>query len=150
MAIYNNGFPMGYPQYYNPYQQQQFNQMQQAQQSMNNNGNGIKWVQGEAGVKSAYVKPGESDLFMDSEENCFYIKSVDASGMPLPLRIFDYKERTAQQPLPQVAQPEQPQIDLSAYVTRDEIMQIIQNELNNRIPVSQPVEDAPKKTAKKG
>ena len=31
---------------------------------------------------------------MDSENNVFYIKSSDASGMPLPLRIFDYTERT--------------------------------------------------------
>jgi hypothetical protein len=25
-----------------------------------------------------------------------YIKSMDASGMPHPLRVFEYKERTAQ------------------------------------------------------
>lgn len=34
---------------------------------------------------------------MDSESNSFFIKSADTSGMPLPLRIFDYQERTAQQ-----------------------------------------------------
>jgi hypothetical protein len=33
---------------------------------------------------------------MDSEESVFYIKSTDQSGMPQPLRIFDYTERTAQ------------------------------------------------------
>ena len=32
---------------------------------------------------------------MDSESSTFYIKSTDASGMPQPLRIFDYTERTA-------------------------------------------------------
>ena len=29
---------------------------------------------------------------MDSETNVFYLKSSDASGMPLPLRIFEYTE----------------------------------------------------------
>ena len=32
---------------------------------------------------------------MDSEDSIFYIKSTDQSGMPQPLRIFEYKERTA-------------------------------------------------------
>ena len=31
---------------------------------------------------------------MDSESPVMYIKSVDQSGVPLPLRIFDYKERS--------------------------------------------------------
>ena len=49
---------------------------------------------------------------MDSEDSVFYVKSSDASGMPMPLRVFDYSERTAQQTAqPQVA-PE--------YVTREE------------------------------
>lgn len=57
--------------------------------------NSIIWVQGEAGAKSFLVAPGQSVLLMDSESNIFYIKSSDASGMPMPLRTFDYKERVA-------------------------------------------------------
>ena len=57
---------------------------------------GLNWVQGEAAAKSYLVQPGRSVLLMDSEKSVFYIKSADASGMPLPLRIFDYTERTAQ------------------------------------------------------
>ena len=57
---------------------------------------GILWVQGEAGAKSFLVAPGQSVLLMDSETNSFFIKSSDASGMPLPLRIFDYVERVAE------------------------------------------------------
>ena len=56
--------------------------------------NGINWVSGESGAKSWIVGRGESVLLMDSESQCFYIKSADASGMPLPLRVFDYTERT--------------------------------------------------------
>lgn len=56
--------------------------------------NWINWVSGESGAKSWIVGRGESVLLMDSESQCFYIKSADASGMPLPLRVFDYTERT--------------------------------------------------------
>ena len=52
----------------------------------------INWVQGEAGARSVPVPAGQKALLMDSETNIFYIKSSDASGMPLPLRTFEYKE----------------------------------------------------------
>lgn len=93
MPIYN------YPNYQNPYAflQQSYTpqpvmqptppaQTQQAQR------NGIKWVQGIEGAKAEFVAPGASDLFMDSEEQQFFIKTMDPSGMPLPLRTFRYEE----------------------------------------------------------
>lgn len=54
----------------------------------------IIWVSGEAGAKSYLVAPGNTVMLLDAENSVFYLKSADASGMPLPLRIFDYKERT--------------------------------------------------------
>ena len=53
------------------------------------------------------VAAGNSVLLMDSENSAFYIKSTDASGMPMPLRAFDYKERTtaAKMPAQAVQQP---------------------------------------------
>lgn len=112
---YNNGFPINYQQMYPQYnfvpQQPQVVQQPQV------NDNGILWVQGEAGAKSWAVAPGKSVMLMDSESNTFYIKSSDQSGMPMPLRIFDYKERTTQQTQPQVAQPQN--IDTSQFVTWD-------------------------------
>ena len=62
--------------------------------SQNNNASPIIWVQGESGAKSFLVAPNATVMLMDSEGERFYLKSADASGMPLPLRIFDYKERT--------------------------------------------------------
>lgn len=56
--------------------------------------NGLIWVQGESGAKSYLVAPGNTVMLLDAENSVFYLKSADASGMPLPLRIFDYKERT--------------------------------------------------------
>lgn len=81
---------------------------------------GIVWVQGEAGAKSYMVGAGNSVLLMDSEKSTFYIKSTDASGMPLPLRIFDYSER--REGTTTLAQPAAaPSIDLNNYVTKDEL-----------------------------
>lgn len=62
----------------------------------------ITWVQGEEGAKAYLVAAGNSVLLMDSEAQVFYIKSTDASGMPMPLRIFDFVERGGQ---PKQAEP---------------------------------------------
>ena len=76
--------------------------------------NGIIWVQGEEGAKAYMVAHGASVLLMDSENSSFYIKSTDQSGMPMPLRIFDYTERTAQRPVQAQVIPSE------EYVTRAE------------------------------
>ena len=74
------------------------------------------WVQGEAGAKSFLVAPGQNLILMDSEAEVFYIKATDQSGVPLPLRIFDYKERItgAQRPVQAAQTPS------AEYVTRAE------------------------------
>lgn len=96
---YNNYFPQYYPNQVPMMQTPQ--QMPVGQPTMPQNGqatsgNGITWCQGEAAAKSFPVGVGQSVLLMDSEESVFYIKSTDQSGMPQPLRIFDYTERSAQ------------------------------------------------------
>ena len=63
-----------------------------------NDTSSIIWVQGEAGAKAYPVQPGCSVVLMDSENPYFYIKMADASGMPLPLRVFEYSERKAPEP----------------------------------------------------
>lgn len=85
----------------NTYQQPMMGQAAQQTQGTPS----IIWVQGEEGAKAYMVAAGNSVLLMDSENSAFYIKSTDASGMPLPLRVFDYKERTtAAKTPPQTAQ----------------------------------------------
>lgn len=89
MAYYNNYFPQQYYAGANmPYNAPNLNSNAQAQQN-----NQITWVQGEAAAKAYPVGAGNSVLLMDSEESVFYIKSTDQTGMPQPLRIFDYSER---------------------------------------------------------
>ena len=119
---YNNGFPMTYQQMYPQYvpssvQPQMMQQQPQMTQQVNDTG--ILWVQGEAGAKSWAVAPGKSVMLMDSESNTFYIKSSDNSGMPMPLRIFDYTERTQSTQPVNVIQHEQ--IDTSQFITKEEL-----------------------------
>ena len=95
--------PFYRPTYYDPVQQNQMGQLNQqfqppttqtaAQPMAQQGNNGLIWVQGEAGAKSYIVAPGNTVMLMDSEGERFYLKSADASGMPMPLRIFEYKER---------------------------------------------------------
>ena len=92
----------------------QMQPMQSMQQTQNQqSSNGIIWVQGEEGAKAYMVAPGNSVLLMDSENSAFYIKSSDNSGMPMPLRIFDYVERNAKQQTQNI----KPNVE---YVTRQE------------------------------
>lgn len=103
------------------------NQMQNAvtqpsmpSQPMQQQSSQIIWVSGEAGAKSYLVAPGNTVMLLDAENSVFYLKSADASGMPLPLRIFDYKERTttAQQAFGGSVTAES--VNLDNFVTREE------------------------------
>lgn len=130
--------PFMNPNYYNPYQQQvqppmdrlaqlqaqQYQmvptQMSGATQPAQSN-QSLIYVQGEAAAKSWMVGAGQSVLLMDSENPVFYIKSADASGIPLPLRVFDYTERNQNMPQNATQSPNPAQIDLDGkYVTREE------------------------------
>ena len=90
------------------------------QQPIQQQSSQIIWVSGEAGAKSYLVAPGNTVMLLDAENSVFYLKSADASGMPLPLRIFDYKERTttAQQAFGGVVTGES--VNLDNFVTRKE------------------------------
>lgn len=117
MALYNNPYQysFGVPGQMNQFQQQPVQMPAQPVQQLQQNNNGILWVSGEVGAKSYLVAPGTSVLLMDSESEKFYIKSTDVSGMPQPLRTFEYHEIGTQMP------PKQPVQNMdSKYVTRQE------------------------------
>lgn len=122
--------PFYRPTYYDPVQQNpmgQFNQQFQqpvapptTQPMAQQANNGLIWVQGEAGAKSYIVPPGNTIMLMDSEGERFYLKSADASGMPMPLRIFEYKERT-ETPSQAFSDPVTAQnVNFDNFVTREE------------------------------
>ena len=119
----------GYPSYQQPtYNQSQIPQPMQVQQPQNNNS--LIWVQGIEGAKSYLVGAGQSVLLMDSENQVFYIKSTDSSGMPLPLRVFAYTEQQGQT-MPNSSSSNT--IDMSGFVTREEF----ENRIAELIPNKQ-------------
>ena len=108
---------------YNPQYQQPMGQFQNQQPVRQNNG-GFVWIQGgEAGAKSYLVAPGETVMLMDSENPVFFLKSADASGMPMPLRIFDYKERTETPSQAFSGSVEAHNVNFDNFVTREEFEQ---------------------------
>lgn len=119
MSAYPNYYQQGYQSMNQP-QAMQAPQYQMPQAAPQQTSSGIVWVQGEAGAKSYLVAPGQSVLLMDSEVSAFYIKSSDPSGMPLPLRIFDYTERNTVQTVPSAVQ-NSGSVDLTKLVTREEL-----------------------------
>lgn len=136
------GYNYAYGGYNNPYysnpvpdnlqQLRNNNQMQQPMvqqpQPQPQTNNGLIWVQGEAGAKSYLVAPNTTIMLMDSEQNRFFLKSADASGMPLPLRTFEYAEITQNGNNTAVNPPKTDfNIDLGKYVTRDELKEILAN-----------------------
>lgn len=107
---YTQGFQQSYPQGYP--QQQNFAQQNFAQQR-----NGINWVQGLEGAKAYPVMAGNDGVVLfDSDSDRFFIKSADQTGMPR-MRIFNYQE--VGQPTQQ--EKETQQIDMSGYVTKEEL-----------------------------
>lgn len=98
-------FPVGYqPMYY----------QQPMQQPVQQQNNGIIWVQGEAGAKSYLVAPGNTVQLWDSEAQVIYLKSADATGLP-SMRVLDYTIRDNA--------PQRPQIEpRSDFATRDEVL----------------------------
>ena len=112
---YNNFYPQQYypQQYYQPQ-----NAPQMPQNSSANQGNGINWTRGgESGANAYPVGAGQSVLLMDADNPVFYIKTVDQSGMPMPLRVFDYTERKSSNT---DAKPSNPIIETDKFVSRNE------------------------------
>lgn len=122
-------YQQGYQQpYYQPPMQDQLAQLRGMQYQQppapQNAGNGILWVQGEAGAKSYLVAPNTSVLLMDSEGQKFYLKSVDGNGMPT-MKTFEYTE-VSQKPAQNAVQAENIP---GKYVTREEF-QTLQGNYN--------------------
>ena len=149
MAYYNPYYPNNgaMPDMLNQLRGQQMQQpmqmpMQQPQPMMSQpQSNGIVWVQGENAAKSYPVAPNTTVMLLDSEASVFYLKTSDASGMPLPLRVFDYKERTESvAKMPANAPKNDFDVNFDNFVTYDKL---------NEILASLPFNNAQKKVEKK-
>ena len=145
--MYNNGFPQGYSYYQNQAPPMQLVQAQMPPAQNNINDNGIIWVQGEAGAKAYPVPANHSAMLMDSEQQIFYIKTVDASGMPNALRIFDYKERNSQ---PKEKCLEENKNDSSRYEELEKQITVLNEKIKELEDQLLEVATAPSSNTKKG
>lgn len=127
---YNNGFPMSYPQYPQQYPQQYQQPIPTPQQQMQQqpqNVGGLIWVSGEAGAKAYLVAPNTTVQLWDSEANCVYLKSADATGMP-SMKILDYTIRNEQNYVKKTPLDNEPK----EYATKDD-MAALKAELMRKI-----------------
>lgn len=118
-----------YQQQYYPNLQMPLQPPQMPQNSVQNSSNGITWVLGENAAKSFPVGAGQTVVLMDREEPIMYMKSVDQSGMPLPLRIFDITERTSEKQSSNVTK----EVTTNDYVSRkefDEFRESVKRSIN--------------------
>lgn len=118
---YQNNMYSGYQMYPQPgYQmpQQSFGQTQ---------GHGIDWVDGEAAARAMQMPAGVTQHAMwDINEPVIYLKSVNAMGMPNPLRKIRYTIEEGPQNVGQSqamltsGTEEHTATDMSQYVRKDE------------------------------
>jgi hypothetical protein len=88
--------------------------------------NNIVWVQGIEGAKAWQLSPNSMIILLDSEvEGKMYIKVSDNIGMS-SLRVFNYTETTISD-----ATTNQ-DLDLSQYVKKDELSNLIKEILNEQ------------------
>ena len=118
-----------YQQQYYPNLQMPLQPPQMPSNAPQTSGNSITWVLGENAAKSFPVGAGQTVVLMDREEPIMYMKSVDQSGMPLPLRIFDITERTSEKQSSNVAK----EVTTNDYVSRkefDEFRESVKRSIN--------------------
>lgn len=99
-------------------------------------GNNIIWVQGIEGAKAQQIQPNTSLLLLDSESDHFYMKVCDQYGICLPLRTFRFEEELPVAPAAVMASAAAPEIDMSQYVTKSELENLIKElKLINEQPI---------------
>ena len=102
--------------------------MQQQQQVYQNN---IIWVKGKENARSMQLPPNSTVILLDSEVGKFYIKTTDDIGLG-KLRVFNFIE----QPDNDSKSQQTKELDLSNYVTKTQLEQIIKEMKNNEQSIS--------------
>lgn len=116
---FTNPFPVGYQPYgYNPYQQYQQPQ-QLASGSFQNGNNQGKYVEvvpvnAESEAQNCPMAAGSSMVFFANDDSFIAVKSVGVNGQ-ITFSVYDKRPQA----------PAEPPVDLSAYVRRDEIGDLV-------------------------
>ena len=147
---YPNYAYSGYPAYYPqpvPDQLAQLRQQQmvppavppmqtnQIQQPAPQNG-GINWVGSKTEADNWPIAPGCAVALWDSNNPVIYLRQADSTGK-LSTKVYDLVERT-DNPAPQQTAP---QIDMSRYVTIEQLEDILAERLKKPVRQTKPKED---------
>lgn len=98
--------------------------------------NGIIWVNGKAEADGYLVAPNSAVALWDANNPVIYLRQADSTGKP-STKVYDLVERVDNQP----ARNFEPQIDLSQYITRDELENILAERLKRPTKAAKPKED---------
>ena len=126
---YNN-YPNNYMNNSRNYSSQNTYPQQQSYQH-----NNIIWVKGKENARSMQLPPNSTVILLDSEVGKFYIKTTDDIGLG-KLRVFNYMEQPDIEEKPAQQQTAFSEIDLSNYVTKQEMEQILKEIKDNEQFVS--------------
>lgn len=110
-------------------------QTNQIQQPAPQNG-GINWVGSKTEADNWPIAPGCAVALWDSNNPVIYLRQADSTGKP-STKVYDLVERT-DSPAPQ--QPA-PQVDLSRYVTIDQLEDILAERLKRPAKAAKVKED---------
>lgn len=105
----------GYPQYFG--NNQSFQNQPQMQNPLNTASN-MTWVIGKAGADAQPVVPGVEAALFDSTAPVVYFKKIGLDGKPEYLKVYDMVLREDKEEAQQ-------KLDLSNFITRDEIADLI-------------------------
>ncbi len=106
------------------------------QQPVPQNG-GINWVGSKSEADNWPIAPGCAVALWDSNNPVIYLRQADSTGKP-STKVYDLVERT-DNPAPQQSTP---QIDMSRYVTIDQLEEILSERLKKPVRQTKPKEDA--------
>ena len=153
---YNQGLYNNYGMYGNNYGQQYQPPMQQMPQQSYapaQPNRGMDWVDGEAEAKGKPMPAGATQYAMwDINEPVIYVKSMNAMGMPNPMRKIHYKmDEMQQNPMQSgtanLMSGEEVKADMTEYVRKDELAKI-KDELMQSIREIGNIPATAKRTAK--
>lgn len=117
----NSNFNPNYPGYYPGYYQPPLQPMQSAQQPVQNQI--LAWVQSEDEAVKFPLSAGQSLFLMNQNDNYLYMKSVDQLGKTtfIKKRLVDESDN------------QEPKIDLSSYIRREELESLISDRIQREV-----------------
>ncbi len=100
--------------------------------------NGIIWVSSRQEADGYLIAPGSAVALWDSNAPVIYLRQADNTGKP-STKVYDLVERTDMPAARQ--QPVTPQIDLSRFVTIDQLEEILAERLKRPVKVPKAKEE---------